>query len=117
MRTREWLAVMIVLVIVVLAFATGESTPRIVTATDEVVVQPVVTNDVCILYLASQTTTHLLPASGNILASTTFTTVTYTASTVTVYENATIFSGSSTCTEINPYYHPATEMTPCGICA
>ena len=84
---------------------------------EEVIVQPEVINEICVGGAFNETTTYLLSVAGNNQTASTVTTETLTAvSTVTVYENVTIVSGGSTCTEINPYYN-VTQTPVCGPCA
>jgi len=125
------LAAVLVLATVVLAFVAGESTSRTVTVTrtimltssagggavtEEFIVQPAVTNEICVLYGGYQITTYLLRATGNTQeVTTTVTETSYALNTITIYENVTIFSSGSACTEINPHYQ-ATQTPPCGPC-
>lgn len=137
MKAREVLATVAVVVIMVLAFVAGEADTRIVTTTavftttvtftpanssgfvvEEVVIQPEILNEMCILSLTNQTTTFLLYAEGGSRVKTTVTTETLTAlSTVTIYENATIVSDGSTCTDINSHYNVTQTTMSCPPCA
>jgi len=84
---------------------------------EEVIVQPEVINEICVGGAFNLTTTYLLSVAGNNQTAATVTTETLTAvSTVTVYENVTIISSGSTCTEINPHYN-VTQTPACGPCA
>ena len=84
---------------------------------EEVIVQPEVINEICVGGAFNLTTTYLLSIAGNNQTATAVATETLTAvSTVSIYENVTIVSSGSTCTEINPYYN-VTQTPVCGPCA
>jgi len=139
MKAREGLVAVAVLVMVLLAFVAGESTPHTVTTTqisftphtitmtltltltsssqqgvlvEEVDVQPVYHNAICALWVANQTATYLLGVGGN--GQVTTKTESLTAGTITKYENITFVNSGSTCTEINPYYNKT--FNGCGPC-
>ena len=131
MRPLGILSVIVVLPLIVLAInLMGPSQPKMVTITatqtiaiqppggspaiEEVIIQPEIINEVCILQRTNATSTAYLPSARNASVAGTTTTETLLAlSTATVYLNATVISGpSTTCTVINPYYH-VTQSSSC----
>jgi hypothetical protein len=136
-------AVVVVLVVLVLAFAgiaftnlsqthtVTISTTRTITFSsvansrvviEEVIIQPKVINLICINEFTNLTSTaYLIPVSsntssiGNQTGETTTTETLRAISTVTVYNNATMISGSITCTLINPHYN-VTQSSTCPPC-
>ncbi len=83
----------------------------------EILIEHVLTNEICVANLENTTvTTTLFSATGNSENSLYVTLSTITISydsTSTIYENATIISNGSTCTEINPYYNVSTTNSNC----
>jgi hypothetical protein len=136
-------AVLVVLVVLVLAFASIAftnlsqthtvtiSTTKTITFSsvanshaviEEVIIQPEVINSICIGQLTNLTSTaYLIPVSlhassiGNQTGETTTTETLRAINTVTVYDNATVISGSITCTLINPHYN-VTQSSTCPPC-
>lgn len=132
---------MLVLAIVALAFAVGSrsfpttvtvSTTRTVTVTSpsgapvviaEVIIQPEVINEVCLLqyrnatstaYLVSVTSSTSNGGTGSFQATGTTTTVTLRAiNTITLYYNVTYVDSTTTCTDINSHYHVTNTCPPC----
>jgi hypothetical protein len=90
---------------------------------EEVIIQPEVINAICIGRFTNLTSTaYLIPVSsnaysiGNQTGETTTTETLRAISTVTVYDNVTMISGSTTCTLINPHYN-VTQSPTCPPCA
>lgn len=84
--------------------------------TEEVIVQPVSYNDICITGTTTTTSTaYLLAADQNSTVGVTSSTTTITLNavhTTTIYENATIYANSQfVCTLINPHYHVTQTST------
>ncbi len=123
MKARDGLVVAVVLVMMALALIVGTSTSRTLTTTiagnnpgvaiEEVIIQHESVNGICFVYTTNSTTTLLLRASNESVSATTTETETFVgATTVTVYRNVTLVSGTLTCTEINPHYGVTTSTCP-----
>jgi hypothetical protein len=89
--------------------------------TEVAVEEPVLTNEICVLFAGNTTlsTTYILPTTGlngpSPIGSVT-TSISYdNYTTNTIYENVTMISNGSSCTLINPYY--GTQSSNCPECA
>jgi hypothetical protein len=132
-------AVVAVLAILVLALAaigySGLGEARVVTTTrtvtvlsakspvitEEVIVQPQLVNEVCIIQLTNSTSTaYVSQVNGTLTslgggAAVTTTETLRALTTATVYANVTEISGGITCTIINPHYN-VTQAPYCPPC-
>ena len=89
--------------------------------TEVVVVQPEIVNEICVGFIRNSTisSAYSLPSQGinetNAIGIVTTSTIYQNYTTRTIYENITIVSnGTTTCTEINPYYNVTqTENNSC----
>jgi hypothetical protein len=102
-------------------FSLSGSNHSIFIVTGQVVVEPEVINGICTLSYQNTTVTtrYYLPTTGitnNSIGILSTSTTFDNESTTTNYQNATIIFGTSTCTEINPYYNVTQTNTGC-ICA
>ena len=89
------------------------------TVTEAVIVQPVIRNEICIIWVTNSTSTAFLAPiiySRTGLTTSTTTETFRAASTSTEYENVTEVNNGITCTLTNPYYN-STQSSSCPPCA
>lgn len=121
LRRRRALVALAVATVValslLLALQSVGSGSKATEATEELVVQPQLRNEVCILFSTNTTSTIYLEGgtqieNGSYRQTTTLSTTTQTivlSSTATLYENITV----GHCTEVNPHYNVSSSCPPC----